>query len=78
MFIKEVFIDGLLSFKNFRVSLTKDMNILVGNNGVGKTNFISIVLAILQPGHKSGHYLKDIAGDIMIYNNKFYIQIRNK
>jgi len=43
MHIEEISIDGFLSFENFTIKLNQDKNIIVGTNGVGKTNFLKII-----------------------------------
>src|SRR3972149_1319130 len=48
MHISEVYIDGLLSFKDFRVELNEKTNIIVGTNGVGKSNFMKILWCMLN------------------------------
>ena len=43
MYISKIYIDGLLSFNNFNLELKKGTNIIVGPNGVGKSNFFEII-----------------------------------
>lgn len=43
MFINKVQINGFATFNNFEVNLNKNLNIIVGTNGTGKTTFLKIL-----------------------------------
>ena len=59
-FIKEVSIGGLLSFDKAAFELElKPLNVLIGANGSGKSNFLEVSQSIeLQPWLPPQHLLK--------------------
>lgn len=59
VYITNVYIDGFASFKDFSLDLSEKENIIVGTNGVGKTNFLNIIDMTLSDHTK----LKDIIDD---------------
>lgn len=73
MYIKKIFIDGLHSFENFEIKPKEKINIIVGTNGTGKTNFITTVHnALLYFCHyKNGH-------NDMFENKKYFDDSKNK
>lgn len=48
MKIESVHIKNLLSFKNFNITLDETNNIIVGTNGVGKSNFLKLIHYLLS------------------------------
>src|SRR5437868_2068311 len=48
MFIARIEIDGIGSFQNFEIKFDKNKNMIVGTNGVGKTNFMKILASIIN------------------------------
>lgn len=61
--ITKLHIDGFKSFVNFNVSFTKGINVLIGPNGVGKTN-ICQALSILAS--MPNNELKDILNQLIL------------
>lgn len=47
MYIEKVVINGFLTFNNFTVNLNENLNIIVGANGVGKSNFINLINKVI-------------------------------
>ena len=48
MKLKEIFIDNIYSFYDFTITLEDSLNLIVGTNGVGKSNFIDLVHLVLN------------------------------
>lgn len=55
MKIKTVEINGYLSFNNFKIKLN-DKNIIVGTNGVGKSNFLKLLHLAMFDGNELSKY----------------------
>ena len=64
MHIEEVFINGFLSFNNFKIKLDKSSNIIVGCNGVGKSNFLKLINTIINKKNNLEYYKSEIYNDI--------------
>jgi predicted ATP-binding protein involved in virulence len=43
IYIDKVFINGFYAYENFEVQLSERTNIIVGNNGSGKTTFLNVL-----------------------------------
>ena len=48
MKIKKIHIDNILSYDKETINLNKDLNIIVGANGSGKSNLMNIIIYILK------------------------------
>ena len=48
MKIKKIHIDNILSYDKEIINLNKDLNIIVGANGSGKSNLMNIIIYILK------------------------------
>ena len=48
MKIKKIHIDNILSYDKETINLNKDLNIIVGANGSGKSNLMNINIYILK------------------------------
>lgn len=46
MKIKKIHIDNILSYDKETINLNKDLNIIVGANGSGKSNLMNIIIYI--------------------------------
>jgi AAA15 family ATPase/GTPase len=68
MRITTVEIDGYLSFNNFKIQL-EEKNIIVGTNGVGKSNFLKLLyLSVFNP-RKYNNYFDSFELDDHINKN---------
>jgi len=72
MQLKKIQINGFSTFNNFELEFKDDLNIIVGNNGVGKTNLLNILSYSL-----SYNYYKNLNNYINknINDNKIIINI---
>lgn len=56
MNIQKVRINGFFSFNDFELDLDRGENIIVGTNGVGKTNFLNIITTALSSDYEDLSY----------------------
>lgn len=69
MHIQEIKINGFGTFSNFETKLDKSLNIIVGTNGTGKTQFIKLLYAVFHDQNKLKKMVVNCA------NNKIYVKI---
>src|SRR5579872_6682783 len=62
--IKKVKINGFLSFNDFKITLNKSLNIIVGTNGTGKTNLFKLINAALHFDEMKNDLIKSLNGDM--------------
>ena len=74
MIIEEVHIRGYKTIKDLKVSLQPGLNIIIGDNGAGKTNFLSFLNALLRLKIKKSYSL--FHGEI-IFNNGWRLSVEN-
>lgn len=85
MYIEKVEINGFLSFDHFKISLDRTLNIIVGSNGVGKSNFLHLINKVIcddkallndvngTPNKYIKIYLKcDSVEEMLLLNNLHY------
>jgi len=82
MFIKQVNINGFLSFNgnddnpDFEIKFNKKLNVIVGTNGTGKTNFLKILCyALNNRTEYLENYVNNIVNDKYI---KIYIEFNDE
>ena len=60
MYIHKLEINGFSTFNKFELELNKNLNIIVGTNGVGKTNLLRIISAALMDFEILKDYFNDV------------------
>lgn len=58
IYVDELYIHNYKCFKDFHITLNKDVNIIVGNNEAGKSTILEALHLVLS-GLLHGHYLKN-------------------
>ena len=69
--IKEIKITNFYSFNNTKVELQPDINIFIGINGAGKSNFLKAV-RLLKEGVAGIGFKKHILDDLGGFDNVFF------
>lgn len=77
MKVKKIHIDNILSYDNETIELNNDLNIIVGANGSGKSNFINIIIYILKRFCFRNYEISNINGIEKIGIKRYSIQQKN-
>ena len=77
MKLKKIQIDNILSYDSEIIELNDDLNIIVGANGSGKSNFMNIIIYILKRFCFRNYVITNVNGIEKIGVKKYSIQQKN-
>ena len=77
MKVKKIHIDNILSYDNETIELNKDLNIIVGANGSGKSNLMNIIIYILKRFCFRNYEISNVNGIERIELKRYSIRQKN-
>lgn len=77
MKVKKIHIDNILSYDNETIELNKDLNIIVGANGSGKSNLMNIIIYLIKRYCFRNYEISNIYGPERVGMKRYSIRQKN-
>lgn len=77
MKVKKIHIDNILSYDNEIIELNKDLNIIVGANGSGKSNLMNIIIYLIKRYCFRNYEISNVYGPERVGIKRYSIRQKN-